>query len=269
MMPKTCSYCKQSGKLTREHLWPASLHRRLLEVNNQTSSFFWLSRLSREIPSEPKIHDVCATCNNVVLSRLDAYICKFFDTNLVEIPQRFEEVAFEHDYHLLKRWLLKICYNSARIHSSADSFALEAVLPYILGKDDHLGRSVQLFVHLLYPEQVPPEDRLPEFRSEEDHVFVPAMNRVGHMHFVVSGLGRRLLRTVHLRAFCFVLAFSKPGNPRSEQDFFAKLFQEQTRSLLLRPSQPKVTLECNGMGAWTSFKYSRSAVARDDLAQET
>jgi hypothetical protein len=59
------------GPLTREHLWPAALHRRRLEAVGDDRSLFWLRRTGTEIPSEVKIRDVCATCNNVHLSALD------------------------------------------------------------------------------------------------------------------------------------------------------------------------------------------------------
>jgi hypothetical protein len=105
--------------MTREHLWPASLHRRLIEANGQvTKNVFWLARLQREIPNEPQIKDVCAECNNVILSKLDAYICSLFDSTLAHVPRRNDRVCLAYDYHLLKRWLLKMSFNSARIHNS-------------------------------------------------------------------------------------------------------------------------------------------------------
>jgi len=123
-----CAYCGLDKPLTREHLWPASLHRRLMEGDEdrlmggdeEKHNSFWLAKLKKAIPSEPTIRDVCADCNNTVLSLLDAYICELFDHSFVHIPKRHERVEFEYDYHRLKRWLLKMCFNSARIHSSRD-----------------------------------------------------------------------------------------------------------------------------------------------------
>jgi hypothetical protein len=135
-------------------LWPNSLHKRLYTVNQQSESYFWLSRLQHIIPSKPTIKDVCAHCNKVILSKLDDYICRLFDTDFINICKFNDKVFFEYDYHLLKRWLLKISYNSARIYSAHDKKALEIMLLYILGKNDRLGRSVQLFVLLTYPEEL-------------------------------------------------------------------------------------------------------------------
>lgn len=257
MTQATCAYCKSVDTLTREHLWPASLHRRLLNANNQAENLFWLARLNKEIPSEPQIRDVCAKCNNVVLSELDQYICDLFDSTLARTLEKDEQITFEHDYHLLKRWLLKLCFNSARIHNSPDRSALELMLPYILGHNISLGRSVQLFVQLTYPEAIPEQDINDNAPAERPLMFKPLMNRVGHMHFRVPGVGEKLLRAIHLRSYTFFLAFYKPDEARSVLDDFTYHFCTYAKTTLLRPSCRRVELQCNGMGAWESFKGSR------------
>jgi hypothetical protein len=103
--PRLCAYCGSEGTLTREHLWPASLHRRLVEANSQSGNLFWLRRINKEIEGEPTLKDVCVACNNGVLSHLDAYICQLFDRYFARIVQRHERVQFRYDYHLLKRSL--------------------------------------------------------------------------------------------------------------------------------------------------------------------
>jgi hypothetical protein len=259
MAPSICSYCQQQATFTKEHLWPAALHKRLFVANQQTSNTFWLARLQREIPAEPQIRDVCAHCNNVVLSELDSYICALFDKTFVRILKRHEKVQFDYNYHLLKRWLLKMSYNSARIHNSVDRKALETLRPYILGTGDHLGRSAQLFVQLTYPEEVNKRELDSACESNETLVFQPSMNRVGHMLFRAHGIGQKLLRTVHLRSYSFFVAYWPPGGSRNEQDDFETVFRNSHASAqLLRPSRPAICLECNGFGAWDSFRESRS-----------
>lgn len=266
MAASVCAYCKAQEPPTREHLWPASLHKRLVAANASAAPVFWLSRLQREIPNEPRIRDVCGHCNNVILSELDSYVCDLFDRTLVHIPERDEIVEFEFDYHLLKRWLLKICFNSARIHDSRDRFALEAMLPYILGKNDSLGRSVQLFLRLTYPEEVPVEDIPPNAPPERPLIVRPTIHRVGHVFFRVPGVGEKLLRAVHLRSFTFVLAFFKPNERRAVDKDFADVFAANTGAVLLRPSQPRIKTACNGIGAWASLEGSRGnrLVFQDD-----
>ena len=257
--------------MTREHLWPASLHRRLATANSQTENTFWLARLKRAIPNEPQIRDVCAKCNNGVLSELDEYICGLFDSTLVRIRNRHERVVFEYHYHPLKRWLLKLSFNSARIHGARDLFAIEAVLPYILGKSDSLGRSVQLFVQLSYAEEIPESDLGPAVALERPVVFEPTLNRAGHVVFRVHGTGEKVLRAIHLRSFTFYLAFFKPGEGRAAQMDFANVFtRHMNETVLLRPSQNRVELLCNGMGAWTSFAGSQTnkLIFHDDPARD-
>lgn len=259
MSREICAYCELPNPLTREHLWPAALHSRLITANKQESSKFWLARLQKEIPNEPQMRDVCAHCNNVVLSELDAYICRFFDSTLIHIPLQDDKVMFEFNYHLLKRWLLKLSYNSARIHNSHDLHAIKAVLPYIMGQDDSMGKSIQLFLQLSYPQEVPEEDLDPETPlSVRPVIFSPTMHRLGHNFFRVDGVGQKVLRAIHLRSYTFYLAFFTLNEKRAVLDDFANIFSTHSRAVLLRASRPKIEMLCNGGGAWTSYKGSRS-----------
>lgn len=254
-----CAYCRQPATPTKEHLWPASLHRRLYAANQQTSSSFWLARLQREIPAEPQIRDVCARCNNVTLAELDSYICSLFDSTFANIVPRDSEVSFEYDYHLLKRWLLKMAYNSSRIHDSMDRFALQALLPYILGTDARLGRSVQLFAQLVYPEEISEREIDGERDVERLVLFEPTMHRVGHLVFRAHGIGEKVLRAIHLRSYSFFLAYWQPTGGAAEQEDFANVFMSRMRGTeLLRASQSTARLRCFGMGAWESFRSSRN-----------
>jgi len=205
MVLRYCAYCGSEGPLTREHIWPKSLRRRLVKANDQKQSRFWLAKIKKVIVAEPTICDVCSVCNNIRLSSLDNYICELFDRFFIHIPQRYEHVTFDYDYHRLKRWLLKISFNSARIESSRDAFVFAPLLPYILGNSESVGRAVLLYVQLSYPGNVPEE-----FLSDSDQrpqMFLPTMNRIGHMWFDLGPAGRKLLRAIHLRAFLFLSCF--------------------------------------------------------------
>ncbi len=265
MSENHCAYCKSCSTMTREHLWPVSLHERLVRANNQDGSHFWLSRLRAEITSEPKTRDVCERCNNTVLSELDRYICFLFDRYFVRILDRHERVVFEFDYHFLKRWLLKTCYNSARVNSSRDLFVFEPLLPYIMGKDIKVGRSVLLFLQLSYPGEIPEDmltDEAPKYRPV---FFRPTANRVGHLLFRTYGIGQKLLRSVHLRSFTFYLAFFQTGENHAVLQDFTNVFLLSTRATaLLRPSLSCVELECDGLDAWLSFADSRGEFVFSD-----
>ena len=252
-----CAYCGLDEPLTREHLWPASLHRRLIDGSEEKQKKFWLAKLRKVIPSEPTIRDVCAHCNNTVLSALDGYVCELFDRSFVNIPKRHERVEFEYDYHRLKRWLLKMCFNSARIHSSVDVIVFPPLMRYILGNSDSLGRSVQLYVQLSYPAEIPEEFLEPD--DARPTIYYPVVHRVGHMWFTREGIGKKMLRTVHLRSFSFYLAFWQPKERREEIDIFTKTFlEDMPAAVLLRASRNRETLICDGMNAWDSISESRN-----------
>jgi hypothetical protein len=226
-------------------------------VSEEKQNKFWLAKLKKVIPSEPTVRDVCAGCNNTVLSALDGYICGLFDRYFVHTPKRHERVEFEYDYHRLKRWLLKMCFNSARVHSSADIIVFPPLMSYILGKSDSVGRSVQVFVELTYPAEIPEE--FLEADDARPTIYYPVIYRVGNMWFTLEGIGKKMLRAVHLRSFSFYLAFWQAKERREEIDIFTRAFLDcKPASVLLRASRSRETLICDGMNAWDSISTSRN-----------
>ncbi len=258
MPDKVCAYCGSAGVLTREHLWPASLHKRLLEANESEGSLFWLRRTKSEIQGEPKIRDVCQACNNGYLSQLDQYICTLFDRYFVKILCRREAIEFEYDYHLLKRWLLKMCFNSARVNNSMDLFAYHPLLSYIRGDSLHVGRGAQLFLQLSYPGEIPRERLANPALCDAPAMWEPRENRVGFMHFVVPGVGKKVIRAVHLRSYSFFLAFYDLSATRSVAlDFSAVFLSKMHGTAVLSPSRSVTHLICDGADAWKSSENAR------------
>lgn len=252
-----CAYCGSIESLTREHLWPTALHRRVMEARQEKNSLFWLARIGKEIASEPTVRDVCALCNNARLSVLDDYICDAFDRFFVHKVERHTKVEFEYDYHLLKRWLLKTCFNSARIHSARDEIVFPPLLPYILGVSEEVGRSVQLYAQLSYPAPIP--EKFLEPSDPKPCIFYPDMNRVGNLWFNLEGVGRKLLRTIHLQGFSFYLAFFLPNEKRAVSEHFSTTFlANMSATVMLRQSKNRVTLLCDGTSAWDSVAGART-----------
>ena len=250
-----CAYCTKDGTATKEHLWPAALHRRLMSANSQEKNAFWLARVRQYLPSEPQIRDVCGTCNNGTLSELDSYICALFDKYFVNIPSLGDQIEFLFDYHRLKRWLLKMSFNSARIHDSPDLFALQALRPYILGGSDHLGSSVQIFLQLAYPEKVTASELDPNAPSADEILLKPEIHRTGHVLFRPNATDQKLMRTVFLRAFHFHIAYWQPGSGRAMQNDFESALKERWPHVKrLRPNIPAIELKCAGVGAWQALK---------------
>jgi hypothetical protein len=222
----------------------------------KAESRFWLRKIEKEISNEPTVRDVCSECNNGELAVLDGYICNLFEVSFANVYERYEKVVFEYDYHRLKRWLLKISFNSARVHSARDEFVFPPLLPYILGKSESLGRSVQLYVQLSYPAEIP-EGLLGE-EDPSPSIWYPTLNRCGNAWFNVEGVGKKMLRAVHLQSFSFYLAFFQSGERSATFKQFTNAFLQHTReAVLLRPSHNKVTLICDGMSAWDSVAEAR------------
>ncbi|GGP76602.1 MULTISPECIES: hypothetical protein [Shewanella] len=128
---KCCAFCGVQKKLSREHVFPNGVIRKLeegmLSLNDKSDKVF---------KADLVVKDVCEPCNNGILSEIDGRFVKLFEDNMLQPIQPGDNVEFEFNYNDLLRELLKISYNSAR--ASADGFkavaALRKYVPYILGK---------------------------------------------------------------------------------------------------------------------------------------
>jgi hypothetical protein len=144
------------------------------------------------------------------------------------------------------------------MHASMDLFAYQDLLPYIRGQSLSAGRSVQLYVQLSFPGEIPRENlRDPELNGAPA-MWEPQDNRVGQLAFIAEGVGRKVLRAVHLRSFSFFLAFFDPKEKWAVTSHFSKAFLERMSAMvLLSASRTYADLVCDGMDAWQSFYGSR------------
>lgn len=117
---KACAFCFQYNKLTREHVWPKGILKRLLTYN---ARFF--GKTGKVIDRDHLIKDVCSKCNNGVLSELDEYGCLLFDRYFNSIAEPESQIRMEYDYDKLARWLAKIAYNTARSSSNRNLSLLQ------------------------------------------------------------------------------------------------------------------------------------------------
>src|SRR5438034_7016401 len=109
-MSKACAYCGSTDKkMTKEHIWPQSIAERL-----PTYTARFISPANKVLEADLVIKDVCEPCNNGPLSKLDEYGAQLFDAYFNRFYEHGQAVEFRTDWTLLKRWLLKISYNSAR-----------------------------------------------------------------------------------------------------------------------------------------------------------
>jgi hypothetical protein len=254
-----CAYCeREASKLTKEHLWPAALHKRINESNRSVfneDNRFYLSKIDRMIDGEPQIRDVCADCNNGPLSALDNYICELWDDYFHRIVPADAQIAFAFDYERLTRWLLKMSFNSARIHES-DVKQLQRCREYILHGGSHPPH-VAVHVQLTAPSELTAE-HLAVYCSHglDDTEYEPRHNRVGHFAYCTRFGYQRLMRAVHLQSFMFLIhLFPENVDQERRSAELRDLARRLPYSRRLRPRSgiSNTTLICAGFDALTSM----------------
>jgi hypothetical protein len=146
-MTKTCAFCGQQKKLTKEHVWPSCFLDRV-----GRGSAHYSPKSGKVHGADYIVRDVCMECNNVHLAALDKYFCNLYDRLLSEPMGANQTVTLEYDYDLLCRVLLKIAYNTAR-SAGSDSAPFHRLLSYILcGGNRPVG--VALFATLVSPTYI-------------------------------------------------------------------------------------------------------------------
>lgn len=144
------------------------------------------------------------------------------------------------------------------MHSSLDSFVYSPILSYINGISDFTGRSVQLYIQLSYPGVVPSERLVDPKLRDAPVIWEPQDHRLGLVYFDAPGVGRKVLRAVHLRSYSFYLAFFDPGAKASvAADFTTEFLARSPGTVLLLASRSRVDLVCDGMDAWRSYAGAR------------
>lgn len=130
MAPKACAYCGATGvKFTREEVFPKFLVR-----DHPTYSTNLTRRLPGLVLPKPQVvRDVCATCNNILLSDLDQHASALVRTYLRRRVRHDERGQLRYDHHRLARWIWKLGYNSARASRQPDE-TFRTLRPYILGR---------------------------------------------------------------------------------------------------------------------------------------
>lgn len=127
-----CAYCGNEGRMTREHIIPNGF----IQSMDRKEQIIWSDAAPQKvIESDIVIKDVCSSCNNGPLSELDAYalrLCLDLNKKFAESCGKFN---FKYNYNMLSRWLLKVCYNSARANKCLHDISLyKTTIEYILGQ---------------------------------------------------------------------------------------------------------------------------------------
>jgi hypothetical protein len=230
---KGCAYCGSSGTLTREHLLPRSLSERTgeeLESNIVTSGGH------KVITSEPTIKDVCATCNNGPLSRLDEYICSLYDKYFRHYVRAGDRVKFHCDFDLLQRWLLKIGYNQARARGGRwPAEELREYRDYILGQEGTPPPS-RIFLQLVPPHQVEPGT----IKEDPTLTEAPIFNRIAVFEpSYMPGMRAGFLVTLYSYYFYVVIA-DLSINLATRKRMFKEFLKATTGGYELSPGRQAV-----------------------------
>ena len=128
-MSRKCAYCNETGDMTKEHIFPGGIISRLenlITISDKSDTSF---------RGDLTIKDVCSTCNNGPLSKLDDEFIELFDKYMLFPIVAGDSVNIKFNYNSLARFLLKVTYNSARASNDGDQAveALKTYIPYILG----------------------------------------------------------------------------------------------------------------------------------------
>jgi len=207
-----CVYCgKTETPLTREHLFPQSLFQ--LIVKPEVTSHYFSERIpSKFTEGELTVKDVCAKCNNGVLSELDEYQTKWAQKHADKFFFRGESIVMSYEYDTMLRWMLKFAFNSARVHNAADTNLLMRFRGYMLGRAKRPAR-IRLstgLIHSFIPTT--PE----EIAAVGDKPLHPDLMRSSVMMVNFTSKYVFSVRRVSLAAFAFLVVAFEPSAPASE-----------------------------------------------------
>ncbi|WP_186896029.1 hypothetical protein [Undibacterium sp. CY21W] len=121
-----CVYCDGAGKRTREHVFPGFL---LKAAERQ--GVFYSNAAKGYFDADAVVKDTCDTCNNIILSALDAYVSGLYKKYLVRTLVTSRTVRF--DFERLLRWVLKVTYNAQRAFGGCPR-NLTHLRQYMLGR---------------------------------------------------------------------------------------------------------------------------------------
>jgi hypothetical protein len=240
-----CAYCsKNVPRLTREHLFTKGLDE-LIIPPGETTHFFSERIPSKFVGAELTVKDVCASCNNTVLSQLDAHMIQWVKNHPVSHVAFGQSVSVSYDYDKMLRWLLKFGFNSARVHAdfSGDSALLQRTRGYILGLSNR-PRRIRLSAGV-YHSFVPTTPK--EIESFGTDPLYPFAFHTSVMKSVYRSQYKFTVRLVSLGAFGFLIVLFEPSAPDAEVTRLGDLVHSRFNYFrLLVPEQNSVRLEASG-----------------------
>ncbi|VVE36316.1 hypothetical protein PIN31009_03886 [Pandoraea iniqua] len=199
---KTCAYCNVANvKFTREHVWPDNIIEKcesLLTYNPKHENFY---------KGDPIVKDVCGSCNNNHLSKIDDYLASLFDKYFASYIESGQSAKFSYDYNFLLRGLLKISYNSAR---TTDNEKQRKLLAKFARQVLHGGAFTSVMVRL----QIVTKSKAVTLMGNELGVLRPDVLRCGVVAYD-GRLGNRFcIRLVGFRSYWFYVIIPYKIEPK-------------------------------------------------------
>jgi hypothetical protein len=222
-MPNACAYCRKIDKLTREHLYPKFLHDK---IEGKYSGYN--ESADKVTSGERTIKDVCLTCNNKALSKLDNYGVQYFQLNNLDhtfIDETSAEVYY--DFDSLLRWVLKISYNSFRTVETPDN-PFASLISYILnGRQRPKRKFVRLYLELIRGHKLTEAERPRVAESFQRLGYVPSQALIsGRVVNQICDVDCHC-RHFQLNAHRFTLFIFPYRTKASESDRFIQVFRTQ------------------------------------------
>ncbi len=228
-MQKVCAYCKLPKKLTKEHIWPSSIVKKVKERGRYSEKF------NKIVWNDLTIKDVCADCNNKPLSEIDNYGLLIFDKYFTHYIDENSKIEFEYDYAMLSRWLLKLSFNSARAVKS-DYKILEKYADILINLDKPLPFDFSISLDLVLPST----DLL------IDKKLLPASNRICRIKFLNNIDDWCIVRLVAINSYYFwILIQDKPDhevNMKNAEEVLSRI-----RGVYINPKDSKIKVEPSGV----------------------
>lgn len=124
-----CAYCGNEAKGTKEHIISKS-------VLDLFPECFITFDGHRNVIHEhdPMIKDVCANCNNNLISYIDSYANEFISKYFLNRTEN--EITIEYNYVMLQKMLLKYTFNDLRSKKMDCSYFDQEIISFILDQDN-------------------------------------------------------------------------------------------------------------------------------------
>lgn len=269
---KRCAYCNEIlgtpfHSKTDEHIIPDSLLKLYPEQDisiHNTSRFVDNRGMT--------ISDVCSSCNNGILSKLDSYGKQLVESCFY-IPYKFSDYYTPFDitinFNLYTRWLLKIAYNSLRC-DKYDTKYIKDCIPYILGNDTNYPKNISILLGLHINLNPVPEELFaftplqimysPKF-FQNSHLRIRMDEPI--KHFLLKGatqiISMRIANSVAL-----LILWKSTVSVENRKSMLTTL-QEDFRFRLIEPPINRYSVRCvssptNVIAANYGHFYSESAV---------